>query len=242
MKNKKATDIFYCIVLFAAWVLPGFKNSIYIETGILFSVFVLSCVVFFFLKDLKIRNIALLLLTAAASVYKYEYLLLYFPVFIMIIMYHSLACKENEKTVEICNTVYTTAIMFKIFYIAFLFIKKEGAFDGRWLFYVKVAGIIIAFFLMLLIASYKKGKKINKKKLKQLNVFYWFSVVGIVIDVVILLLKPVQGEFQAPQFGLMAWVVLVLSIFYFKDPVTELFFHDINSNVMGFLNSDRQSK
>lgn len=243
MNNKKLKDILFYILLFASWFLPGLDNSIHLDTGILFSAFIVSCAVHFFVRNAKYKVITLIAITVAATIYNFEYVLLYIPVLMLLIMFDFLDNKDSNNIYETCNTMYIVTSVFKVFYLVFLFITKAEVYvNGRITFYSKIAGIIVGFFLLLLFISSKKNLKIPPKKLSRIKVIYISSLIGLVIDVCILSLKNVYGEIQAAQFDFLTWFVFVLCIMYFEDPVSEFIFSEINNRLQLFLGIGKQSK
>ena len=77
MNNKRKSDIISYATLFVAWVISGLNRKIHTETIILFASFLACCFIFILVKDVKVKSGVLTLIIAAASIYDYEFILLY---------------------------------------------------------------------------------------------------------------------------------------------------------------------
>lgn len=242
MKNKKSTDIFLYTMLFLTWILPGFKRIIRPETAVMFAAFLVTLLLCFYIKNEKLKAGFVALVTVAVSIYRYYYLLIYIPVLILIGMTYSSLDKEKSKMFETCNTMYITAMVFRIIYIVYLFVTAEIIVEGRWMYYLKPASIISVFFLLLLIRSFLKKTEMKNKEISKARTVYVFAIVGLLTEIMISVAKSGYGDLQAAQFDFMAWFVFLLNVLYFKDYGAEIFFNNLNNKLLKFLNPERQSK
>lgn len=239
MKNKKIMEAILYVVLFVTWVLSGLDMIVKTETVIQIAIFISCCAVYFFVKKAAIKYSAIAVLTIGISIYNYEYILLYVPVLVLIVMLKNMYSQEDNKITETCNTFYITLTVFRLVYMLVLFLKEDAFVAGRLGFYFKVSAIMLFVLVFLLLMSYQKEKKADKNILNKLRTMYIFSIIGIVIDICIYAIKNVHGEIQAAQIEFSVWLVLILCILYFRDPVTEKCISYLNNKELKFLGSKR---
>lgn len=232
MKNKKITDILLYILLFVTWILSGLERTIHTQTLIFTAAFIASLVLYYTVKNIKIRFLSILIITVASGIYTYEYILLYIPVLLLIVMMTSKADKQDKEIYETCTTLYISLLIFKVFYTVYLWINKDMYMTGRFSFYMKTGGFIMVLFFLLL--SIKEDKE-KRKKNNKLNRVYLFSIIGIFADVVMLAIKNVHGKLQSPQVDFIAWFIMVLCILYFNDIPVQFLFKKLNDKMEKYL-------
>ncbi len=244
MKNLKIKDVLLYVMLILICIFPGLVKSFRTEHTVFALFFLIDSAILAFVKNIKLKSIAVALITAGVSIYRYEYLILYVPVMCLMVMYCGLYDnnKNADKIIETCNTVYSAAAVFKIFYIVFLSTKATRQITYIWRSYTTVVATLVIFFLVLLVTNSKTITKDKKKKLSKFKMFYINSLVGIIEDMFIFILSNTDGDTEMTRFYFMHWISLVLLIIFFKSPETELLISKFNSGLGSFLNSERQSK
>lgn len=211
MKKFFKSDLFRYVFFFLIWILPGFRNGIHTETIFSFLAFIISAAVLFFVKEEKIKYGAVAVITAAISIYDYRYLILSFPVLLLIGMSISLKGeKEMLVKLETFNIIYTAMIVFKTFYCIFSIVNADFLLFSRIPYFFKNSLVVIAVLVFLLCMSSDDKNSKKEKKLKLRNI-YVLALIGIILDIFILYAVTSRGALQGGQFYMMYWYIFILA-------------------------------
>lgn len=237
MKKENIIKLLSCAALFILWILPCFELEIFSKTYVYLAAFLLSVAVIYIFKKEGISFLLIAVITAAASIYEYEYIFVVLPVVLLIFAHRYVSCKDEKKneSFNTSNNLTTLSFMCICGQLCYAFIQYmntephriENIFTA-----LRLVPLFLVLFAVLALQSRKRDnyKIIPKKKADKYFMIYLTSFVGLVVSVFTFYALNGYG-IQSMRTEYIFWFIYVLTIGVNEDPYIGLLFNRIKQNV-----------